>query len=224
MGAVSYSPDDALSSTEELLEMTMEQALRRANKPPREAAAENKVGMRRVLPELVETLGAYSARYHLSRATITFNLVDYGMLWVESLASPYHDLITDLRAECADTGNLDLLALLDKAEFACFSWKDYGPNGTTITVPDGIKGRAGRIADDFGIAANAVVQYALAWAWTRSDRQDSKGTVERTFVPQLLKFQELVTFGIHQAEGVTTLLEQRKQGVTIRSIVSGRSI
>ncbi len=160
MGAVSFAPSDAVSNTDELLEMSMEEALRRANKPPKDPTAGFKIGFRRVLPELMETLGAYAARYRMSRASLTFNLVDYGMVWIESLASPYHDLITDLRSDCADAGCLDLLALLNKEPFACYSWMDYGPHGTTITVPEGVKGRAGRVGEDFGIPASAV-EWAL---------------------------------------------------------------
>lgn len=205
---VSINP--GLFVTDSLLDLSMEQALDRNLRPPRDPPTSNKVGLRKTMPGLVELVGAYAAQRHTSRAVVTFGLSDYATTWLESLVVPFSESLTDLRNACKEGGNLDLLRLLNKDDFACGDWPEYGKNGTTtVIVQDGVKGRLGRLSDSIGLSQGALIQYGLAWSWTNSEVSDAIGTVNRCLVPQLSRFKEMVLYTSLQVDILWKLLQSR---------------
>ncbi len=211
--SVSINPGFFVDSS--ILDLTMEQAISRMFSPPKDPPTSNRISFRRVLPSLMETIGSYAARKHLTRARITFNLSDYGIAWVESIVGCQDLSFGELSGDCANAGRLDLLELMNKSGFLKFGWPEYSNNGTTIVVPNSVKGRASVVADTIGVDAGAIMQVGLAWAWTRSEMRDSCGTVEKVFVPVVNRFRELADYNRDQMLIIRKLLNRYLAGGTL---------
>ncbi len=211
MTATTWKLDDfGFDGELELADITLEDALRRREIPPKDPGSSNKLGGRMFIPGLMDALGVYATLHHMSRAMITYNLSWPAMAWIQRQVDFLPEIV-ELSAQCDATGNTDLLYLFNKDMFVCRNWIPYGGQSgqTTIVVREDAKNVASSLAPSLGVSSCALMQIGMVAIWSRSSTSQSSGTVDRFFRPVLARWAEAVLYTREQLKLIRGLLEQR---------------